>query len=163
MRPKDLDDPGGRVRPKDVTDPARARGKALSLLARREYGVEELARRLAAKGVDPALAGEVVGALAQDGLASDRRFAESYARSRLDRGWGPLAIERDLRQRGLADGVIEEALAPLAGEWPERLEAVRVKRFGALPADLRDRARQARFLEYRGFPSELVRAALRGP
>ena len=98
MRPKELDDPGGGVRTKDLTDPARARGKALALLARREYGVEELARRLAAKGVDPALAGEVVGALAEDGLASDRRFAESYARSRLDRGLGPLAIERDPRQ-----------------------------------------------------------------
>ncbi len=143
-------------------DGADARRRALGLLARREYGVAELARRLAAKGVDAALAEEVAGALAADGLASDRRFAEAYARSRAERGWGPLAIDRDLRQRGLAAEVVEGALAPLAGEWPERVEAVRAKRFGAAPRDPGERAKQARFLEYRGFPSDLVRAALRG-
>jgi regulatory protein len=118
---------------------------------------------LAAKGVDAALAGEVASSLAADGLASDRRFAEAYARSRAERGWGPLAIDRDLRQRGLAAEVIEEALAPFAGEWPERAQSARAKRFGSLPRDPAERAKQARFLEYRGFPSDLVRAALRGP
>jgi regulatory protein len=39
----------------------------------------------------------------------------------------------------------------------------RRKRFGSAgPADFRERARQGRFLQYRGFSSEQIRAAL-GP
>jgi regulatory protein len=143
------------------SDRADVRRRALGLLARREYGVTELARRLTAKGVDAPLAEEVAGSLAADGLASDRRFAEAYVRSRAERGWGPLAIDRDLRQRGLAAEVFEEALGAFADGWAERLEAARAKRFGAVPRGAGERAKQARFLEYRGFPGDLVHAALR--
>jgi regulatory protein len=132
----------------------------LALLARREHGVDELARRLVAKGCDPLLAREVADELAGEGLADDRRFAEGYAHGRAERGLGPVRIAHELRERGLPGERIREALAPYEGEWQERMERARSKQFGPAPRARDARLRQARFLDYRGFPRELVRAWL---
>ena len=58
---------------------------------------------------------------------------------------------------------IETALDAAAEDWVAVARETRRKRFGAAgPADFHERARQARFLQYRGFTSEQIRAAL-GP
>jgi regulatory protein len=69
----------------------------------------------------------------------------------------------ELRERGVAETDIEEALATAGEDWAAVAREARRKRFGAAgPADFRERARQGRFLQYRGFSSEQIRAAL-GP
>ena len=79
------------------------------------------------------------------------------------RGHGPLRIRMDLRERGVADTDIDEALDTADEDWVAVAREARRKRFGAAgPADFRERARQGRFLQYRGFSSEQIRAAL-GP
>ena len=115
-----------------------------------------------AKGCEPGLAAQVAGELAASGLADDRRFAEVYARSRVARGYGPLRVTQELRQRGIGQELAREVLADYAGQWPERMEIARSKRFGAAPGGREGRVRQARFLEYRGFPRELIGAWLEG-
>jgi regulatory protein len=122
--------------------------------------VAELARRLAAKGCDAALASAVASEVASAGLADDRRFAEAYVRSRVERGYGPLRVAGELRLRGVAEDLARQALAGYAGEWLERMERARSKRFGAAPRSRQARLRQARFLEYRGFPRDLIGAWL---
>ena len=92
------------------------REHAIDLLARREYGREELRGRLLAKGhvledIDQAL--EV---LADQGLQSDRRFAESFLRGRLMRGQGPVKMLAELGQRGIDRALAREALAELERE-----------------------------------------------
>jgi regulatory protein len=103
----------------------------------------------------------VLDCLVAEGLQSDARFAENYARQRADKGFGPLRIGLELRQRGVevpADGLGDEASG-----WAERAARVRSRRFGkGRPGDLRERARQARFLEYRGFTAEQIRQSLNG-
>jgi regulatory protein len=65
-----------------------------------------------------------------------------------------------LRQRGLADELIEACLSEYPA-WLGHLEEVRRKKFGAgAPASLLERHRQMRFLAYRGFTSAQVRTAL---
>ena len=74
-----------------------------------------------------------------------------------------MRIRVELRERGVADGDIEEGLAAAAEDWARIARETRRKRFGlSPPGDYRERARQARFLQYRGFSAEQVRAAL-GP
>lgn len=97
-----------------------------------------------------------------EGLLSERRFTESFVRSRLNRGQGPLRIEADLRQRGVAAELIEQYLAGQGEEsgWSGTARAARRKRFGdEVPGDLSERARQARFLRSRGFTERQIRAA----
>ena len=82
-------------------------------------------------------------------------------RSRVAKGQGPQRIRAELAQRGIADAAADEVLRGADVDWLTTIRAVRRKRFGPdLPSDYTERARQARFLQYRGFNSEQIRAAL---
>ncbi len=139
------------------------RAAALRLLARREYAELELARRLEQRGHGEAEVGAVVRGLVEEGLLSETRFVEAFVHSRRDRGTGPARIQAELRTRGVHDELSAAYLDFGDPQWRELAEAVRRKRFGsAAPQDLKERARQARFLHYRGFTAEQVRGALGG-
>ncbi len=141
-------------------DPDAARAQALRLLARREHSVLELRRKLEQRGWRGELLDAVLDSLVEQNLLSDRRFAEVYTRGRIERGYGPLRIRAELRERGIDGGLAEAALAAEAPDWIERARDARLRRFGeALPADYRERARQMRFLQQRGFDSGQIRAA----
>jgi len=139
----------------------RAYEAALRLLARREHSRRELSQKLSARGWGRAQIRAVLDALVERGYQSDARFAESYVRARVDRGYGPLRIRAELRERGIEEGIVESVLHEYADAWPERLAAVREKRFGGeVPADFHERARQTRFLVQRGFSLEQIRDTL---
>ena len=143
------------------SSPLETRRKAMDLLARREYAAAELAKKLAGKGYDLAIASEVVAELAREGLQSDARFAENFVQSRIGQGKGPVRIRVELSDRGLEGGVLEAALDAADVDWADLARSVRTKKFGrARPRDFADKARQMRFLQYRGFESEQVRAAV---
>lgn len=76
----------------------------------------------------------------------------------MGRGDGPVRLRAALRERGVDDALIEEALAPHADEWTERARALAARRFGsAPPGSWNERAKRARFLQGRGFPADIVR------
>ena len=68
------------------SDPKAARQKAMDYLARREYGHEELVRKLSAAGFDVDIAAPAVDLLAGEGLQSDTRYAENFVQSRINQG-----------------------------------------------------------------------------
>lgn len=153
-------------RKRDTQETATAadvRAAAIKFLARREHAVQELHRKLAARGYPGTLLDEALTALQREGLLSETRFVEQFVESRVRRGSGPVKIRAELRERGVADELIEAALQAQEFNWNAEAAAVRVKRFGtSLPADFAERARQARFLQQRGFAMEHIRAALKG-
>lgn len=84
-----------------------------------------------------------------------------FVRSRSERGDGPLKIRYGLRERGVDDGLIDAYLVRDTELWMEAARAQRDKRFGeGTPRDQRERARQARFLQGRGFPGDVIRRVL---
>jgi regulatory protein len=134
----------------------------MDLLARREHSLAELRDKLAARGFAPVDIDDAVAALGREGLADDTRFVEAFVAARIRRGQGPLRIRAELAERGIAAETVARCLAA-ACDWRRLAREVRVKRFGAgLPQEFRERARQARFLEQRGFAGAEVRAALEG-
>lgn len=141
-----------------AVEPGNPLPTALKLLARREHSLRELERKLRQKGFEPQAIQDCLAALEQQRLQSDERFAESYVAARMARGYGPQRIRVELAERGVGDDEIEQQLALTKGEWQARAQEVRRKRFGSeLPQDYQERARQARFLQYRGFTSEQIR------
>lgn len=103
----------------------------------------------------------VLDALAARGLQSDVRYVEQYVVMRAARGYGPVRIRAELRERGVDAALIDDWLDERDPAWRERLRAAARKRFGTTaPTDFRDRARRARFLEQRGFGAELIRREL---
>jgi regulatory protein len=144
--------------PEQVADREAVRQTALDLLARREHGRRELARKLAARGFrDRAVVDEVMAALEAEGLLSDTRFVEQYVQSRIQRGAGPLRIHAELRERGVNEALIEQGITALANDWQALMRREREKKFGpAIPDDFRERSRQMRFLQQRGFTAEQI-------
>ncbi len=144
-------------------DPLAARRKAMDLLARREHTRQELLEKLRKAGFDENTALDAIEELAREGLQNDRRFVEAFVQSRIRQGKGPMRIRADLSQRGIRDSVIHEVLSEADADWRTLATDVRCKKFGdEKPADLKDKARQMRFLQYRGFESDQVRAAVDG-
>lgn len=130
------------------------------LLASREHSQAELRRKLEGRFPDDAL-GAVLDALAVRGLQSDERFTEQYVAMRTRKGYGPLRIRAELRDKGVATELIESWLDPRDPAWPRHMREVAAQKFGSEPAnDRKEMARRGRFLEYRGFPAEMIRAYL---
>ena len=137
----------------------------MRLLARREHGRRELYGKLTRKGFDPETVERVLDALASTGGLSDERYAQGFVRERLERGWGRDRIYAELMQRGIAETLAEAALEERSSreDGCERIEAVRRKKFGPdKPNDYKEQARQARFLQYRGFPMDQIRSLIFG-
>lgn len=139
------------------SDKATVRNRAVALLARREHGQVELARKLVQKGFDLTVVNQVLAELIQDNLLSDERFVESFVHSHVSRGQGPLKIQAALAQKGVDDSLIDTALAEAGTDWAALACEVRRKRFkDAPPDDYAEKARQARFLSGRGFASSTI-------
>ena len=144
-----------------AADPRAARVKAMDFLARREYGQEELVGRVMAAGFLADVAADVVAELNREGLQDDRRFSESFVAARAGRGSGPLRIRQTLKERGIAGSLSADVLGQLDIDWFDLARDARRKKFGlSPPADFKEKARQMRFLQYRGFDMDQIQHAM---
>lgn len=113
------------------------------------------------KGCAEAIAAEVVRQLEAERLLSDDRFMESLIRARRNRGYGPLRIQKELQEKGVAPEAIANWLDATSRDWIDDIRRVQRKKFGArLPRNYTERARQARFLQYRGFTYDQIQQLL---
>ncbi|MBB3141982.1 regulatory protein RecX [Halomonas organivorans] len=141
---------------------ATPRDDAIRLLARREYARAELRERLAAKGHEAEAVEACLAELAEQGLQSDERFAESFLRSRVARCQGPVRIRAELSRRGIDDATAKAAFIEAGGEvdWFELAAEALSRRFSGPGEGPRERARRERFLAGRGFDFDQLRHAL---
>ena len=131
--------------------------KAMDLLARREHSAQELRRKLLGREYTADSIDRVVKQLQQDRLQSDTRFTESYVNHRVGAGIGPLKIRFELQQKGIGDALADQYLEPLAEHWDSMMAEQRERKYGnTIPAEYRERMKQARFLQNRGFSPESV-------
>jgi regulatory protein len=136
---------------------------AVRLLARREHSIDELKRKLIAKGHAAEDVEQVVARLAAKRLVSDERYVASFVQSHIRRGQGPVRIRAELRQQGVDAEAVDRALEAAEVDFGQLAREVRARKFGSKPPrTLPERAKQARFLQYRGFTADQIRAALGG-
>ena len=95
------------------------------------------------------------------GWLSDQRVADQRLRAAVGR-FGSRRVAQELTARGVAREVVARARRQAAQTELGSARAAWFKRFGKPPASLRERARQARFLEQRGFDPEVIRRVLGG-
>ncbi|WP_371924876.1 regulatory protein RecX [Endozoicomonas sp. SCSIO W0465] len=128
----------------------------MDLLARREHGFTELARKLSSR-FPPELVTEALTRLREERLQSDDRFVESYVYSRQQRGYGPLRIKSELFQKGIDSAMIGQYLQEQHASWEQLAQQVKEQKFGRhSPEDGKARARIIRFLIQRGFTTEQI-------
>jgi regulatory protein len=143
-------------------EPQDVRLAAVALLARRDFASGELAARLQEDGHPQEAVAAAIAELTTGRILDDARFATQYVAYHAERGQGPRRIAAELARRGIGPPHIEAALA--AGpDWGARAREVRIRRFGlTIPESWAQKAKQGRFLQYRGFSSDHIRSAL-GP
>lgn len=134
---------------------------ALSWLARRDYSRQEITKKLASKGYPVSDIKIVVANLIEAGLMNEQRLVENYIYWRRQKGFGPLRIDIELQARGLSSEMIAEQLQITDNIWLIEAHKVWQKHFkGKLPDDFKHKAKQIRFLQYRGFTREQIEKAL---
>lgn len=136
-----------------------ARAIAYRYLGNREHSCHELREKLQRKGVAPDIAFMAVDELAEEGLVSDRRYADAFTRSRVARLQGPFKIQAELRHRGVSEAMVEEVLAAYEEEWTE-LAAQWICRCKKGDFDHAEKARLYRSGTRRGFSHEHMMRAL---
>jgi regulatory protein len=103
-----------------------------------------------------------VSDLIEQRFVDDARYANNYVSYHAERGHGPARIRRDLLVLDVDQGVIDAALAD-GRDWAQAARELRIRKFGlSVPRNWRAKAKQARFLQYRGFSADHIRSAL-GP
>lgn len=133
------------------------RRTAMDLLARREHGRVELTRKLRQRGAELEMIETALDRLTEEGLLSEARYLESFVSYRARSGYGPARIRDELSQRGLQRADIDLALRECGISWQAQLEDTWRRKFsGHLPIDAKERAKQGRFLSYRGFSMEMI-------
>ena len=134
---------------------------ALRWLTRREHSRRELEVKLIKKGCAAELAVQVAAGLEAEGLLSDDRFVEALVRVRRQRGRGPLRIQKELQEKGVSEDVVGRWLDVASDDWVEEVKRVCRRKYGGkVPKSLSERAKQARFLQYRGFTFDQIQQAL---
>jgi regulatory protein len=134
--------------------------QAIRLLARREYARAELEQKLVAKGWGSIEVRTALDDLTARGCLSDARYAEAIA-ARRGGSYGRRRIAEELKARGVARSDIETALAGAGIDDDAALRALWQRRFGRAPEDEREKARQVRFLQTRGFALSTILRFLR--
>jgi regulatory protein len=136
--------------------------QAIRLLARREYARAELESRLVGAGADPAEVRSTLDELGAQGLLSDQRFARAVVNQKAGR-YSRRCIAGGLKAKGVAADDIDDALREADLDDDAALSALWERRFGTLPASDREKARQVRYLQARGFSVSAILKLLRGP
>lgn len=144
------------------------RARALQYLARREYSRAELRGKLLPHvGTDegceaerPAVLDALLDDLTARGWLSDERAATQLVHVKRSR-FGTQRIAHELRQKGISESLIDDTLPQLKETELEAAREVWQKKFGAAPQDAKEKAKQARFLQSRGFALDVVFKVLR--
>lgn len=123
----------------------------LNLLAKRDHSQQEIIQKLTAKGYPLEELQEIITDLIKTNLINDHRLTENYIQSRRNKGYGPKRIDLELQQRGIANEVIAAYLQINDNAWLVEAYKVWQKHFKNKAQDYKNKAKQMRFLMYRGF------------
>lgn len=137
---------------------ANIRIQAIRYLSYREHAVDELGAKLLKKFNSKVEVDQVLGQLISENLLSEVRYAESYLRARMQKGFGPERIRSELLRNGVDRAVVEESLKCDEVNWCDEIRKVWLKKFGGEKSSkMQDKKRQWQFLQYRGFSQEQIK------
>lgn len=129
-------------------------------LARREHSRAELHNKLLPYVQEGEDINAVLDELENCNWLSDVRAATLLVDSKRTR-FGIQRITHELRQKGIAENLIAEALPELKENEFDAAVEVWCKKFGTIAQDAKEKAKQIRFLQSRGFSSEVIFKVLR--
>jgi regulatory protein len=136
------------------------RERALGYLTRREYSHAELYRKLQPYAGDEDL-DALLDEFKQRDWLSDARYADQMVHARRGK-YGSMKVAHELRTQGVAEELVDKALEELQANEQETARNLWRRKFGTPPKSREEWAKQARFLQGRGFATDIIRQVLRG-
>lgn len=135
--------------------------QALSLLSHREHSTKELATKLKAKGNTENEISTTITHLQDINYLNDRRFTEVFIRSRINKPLGVNRILQELVQKGIDRVEAKEAITNANTDWFELAKKLKERKFGEdASTDFKEKAKQSRYLQYRGFDFDQIKYAI---
>lgn len=133
----------------------RLRSYAFALLTKREYSKAELTAKLCLYAENPDEVNTLVDELSERQYQSDQRVAEAMLSSQLRKGKGPNRIKLAFKSKQLDTELITAELTDI--DWAEEAYRLKVKKFGLdVEKEPKLKAKQIRFLQYRGFEMDAI-------
>lgn len=150
-------------KPKEYQRPlltgSRLRSYAFAVLTRKEYSKADLIEKVALYAADRDEVIALVEELAQENYQSDQRVAEMTVRSQLRKGKGPNRIKLALKSKHLDKALVQDDMDEI--DWYEQAYQLKVKKYGTdVSKDPKLKAKQIRFLQYRGFDMDSIMKAI---
>ena len=134
-----------------------AKTVAVKLLSRREHSAHEIREKLRQREFDEGEIELAIEELKAGCWLSDERFAEAYIRMRQLKGFGPLRIAMELKERGVDELIVEGQLDTNDASWMQILEQQYQKKYrNTAIEDYNEKAKRIRFLQYRGFTLDAI-------
>ena len=135
--------------------------KGIRLLSMREHSVREITTKLSVKCESMDTMYAVIDDLVEAKYLCDRRFTESFIRSKQNRGFGPSKINGDLKNKGINSILIDEFLDQNSAIWMDIAISQYQKKYGDTPViDYKTWAKRARFMQSRGFSMEHIQVTV---
>ena len=138
---------------------SRLRSYAFAVLTRKEYSKSELVEKLALYAAHRDEVLKLVEELAKENYQSDQRMAETMLSSQKRKGKGPNRIKLALKSKKIDSSLIQEELKET--DWNEQAYQLKVKKYGTqVEKEAKLKAKQIRFLMYRGFEMDAIIKAI---
>ena len=139
----------------------KARRLAIKYLVYRDRSRKEMVCHLSEKGFSAGIVDEVLSFLLENNYINDERFAMQFGKSRIEnKKIGKLLLKQELRIKGIEGQTIENSLYLLYKEYNEKEIAIACakKKLPSYSSNSTEKvmARLARFLQRKGFPSDIV-------
>ena len=106
----------------DIT-PTQAMNRAAALCALSERAPAEIREKLLQWGLSPSDTSQILRQLTEQGFLNEERYARAFVKDRFTfNGWGKIKIAYQLKQKGIPDDIIDEAMMVIDDEqYRERL------------------------------------------
>ena len=144
----------------DKKSTTKIRSKSLFFLAKREHSSWEIKNKLAQAGFNKEQIQQEIEDLKTQNYLSDERFCEMFIRSRKNMGYGPIKIAYELKKHQFSEQITQQYLNEKSETWFDLALKVRMKKFGDSSVDdFKEKARQMRFLQSRGFSNNHIEYA----
>nr|WP_242452409.1 regulatory protein RecX [Morganella morganii] len=108
------------------------------------------------EGIDKALA-----RLTECGYLDDLRLITNLIDKHVRKQHGPTRIRQEIRQKGFPQELVGQEIDKLDVDWYAMARALKVSKFGeGVTSDARERNKQVRYLQYKGFSMDMIFEAL---
>lgn len=134
---------------------------AVAMLAKRDYASGELTRTLGNLTEDREALDKALVRLVEWGYLDDHRLITQLIDKHVRKKHGPTRIKQEIRQKGFSQELVEQELDKLDIDWYAMAKAVKVSKFGEdMPSDAKEKNKQVRYLQYKGFSMDMIFEAL---